>query len=699
MANLSNINNKFIVTDGGNVLIGGNISGSSILQVTGNSTFTGNITTLADKRISIGTWDNSAFTSGNAYGFYVDSATPMLILDESGESKTGYVGLSGGIMYVGGIVTSLIMQTGATGANALTIDSDQNSIFTGTVGIGGAASVELQVNASSGYAETRLVGASGSGGTLEFYDDTTKLADIYADPAKKLYFRTNGQTTALTLDDGQNAAFTGRVSIQGDRINFTNASASSIPKIFTNETETGTGLMRIQAGGISGSYGGGITLYANAHASKPGDVVAGLSGGASAAKFRVNLNGVDTGADVFTVNRSGNGIFTGSVTATSFIGTLPTGQFLPIANPTFTGTLTGPKIFAHGVANVIELKQLSAGSATYYVMDNTIETGGKNWRFGYTGCSSDKGSFSICNTTDDVMSLFLDSSGNATVIGNITASGTSSILNTGNSGTFVTNDANDYPRISTSTANIQLGLFRTGSGSGGVYIGGFSGGFEVRNGSSLAPIFNVNQSGTVTLTGDKTINTNSSLRLNAGGGTLFLDSTTNIILRTGGTSPALTLSSSQNVTLNSATALDFQVEDFAQIKFRESGAITIDSDNDQANRNFSIKDGSGTNLLLVLDTGDVTATGDVIAFSDKKLKKNIKTLDGSKVYKMRGVSFDRIDTDKASSGVIAQEMQEIAPELVNESEGTLGVAYGNLTGYLIEAIKELEARIKILENK
>jgi len=99
------------------------------------------------------------------------------------------------------------------------------------------------------------------------------------------------------------------------------------------------------------------------------------------------------------------------------------------------------------------------------------------------------------------------------------------------------------------------------------------------------------------------------------------------------------------------------------------------------------------------NAGSLIMSGDVVAFSDKKLKKNIKTLDGSKVYKMRGVSFDRIDTGKKSSGVIAQEMQEVAPELVNESGDTLGVAYGNISGYLIEAIKELEARVKILENK
>ena len=72
-----------------------------------------------------------------------------------------------------------------------------------------------------------------------------------------------------------------------------------------------------------------------------------------------------------------------------------------------------------------------------------------------------------------------------------------------------------------------------------------------------------------------------------------------------GTNDYFVVDTSGNVTLNSATALDFQVADFAQIKFRESGAITIDSDNDQSSRNFAIKDGSGSNLLTVLDTGRI----------------------------------------------------------------------------------------------
>ena len=96
-------------------------------------------------------------------------------------------------------------------------------------------------------------------------------------------------------------------------------------------------------------------------------------------------------------------------------------------------------------------------------------------------------------------------------------------------------------------------------------------------------------------------------------------------------------------------------------------------------------------------TGAMTASGDVVAYSDQRLKTDVKTLDGSKVYKMRGVSF--IKDEKEGSGVIAQELEKVAPELVNNDSEYKSVAYGNITGYLIEAIKELKAEIEELKNK
>ncbi len=94
--------------------------------------------------------------------------------------------------------------------------------------------------------------------------------------------------------------------------------------------------------------------------------------------------------------------------------------------------------------------------------------------------------------------------------------------------------------------------------------------------------------------------------------------------------------------------------------------------------------------------------GNVTAYSDRRHKKDVSTIEDGleKVNKLRGVDFTRIDTDQKSSGVIAQELQEVMPQLVHEdSNGELSVAYGNITGVLIEAIKELTAKVEALENK
>jgi hypothetical protein len=121
--------------------------------------------------------------------------------------------------------------------------------------------------------------------------------------------------------------------------------------------------------------------------------------------------------------------------------------------------------------------------------------------------------------------------------------------------------------------------------------------------------------------------------------------------------------------------------------------------------------GGFNDRLTLTSAGTLTAAGDVVAFSDARLKENIITIDNAveKVTSMRGVFFNKKDDETKSrrSGVIAQEIQEILPEVVTESaDGTLGVAYGNMAGVFIEAIKELKAqndallaRIEQLENK
>ena len=124
--------------------------------------------------------------------------------------------------------------------------------------------------------------------------------------------------------------------------------------------------------------------------------------------------------------------------------------------------------------------------------------------------------------------------------------------------------------------------------------------------------------------------------------------------------------------------------------------------NNLAGNGISVSAATGNSTIAMTGSfsGTFTASADIVAFSDEKLKDNIQTLDGSKVFDMRGASFNRNDQDgKLSSGVIAQELEKIAPELVHENEdGTKGVAYGNTVGYLIEAIKLLKAEIEELKD-
>ena len=97
-------------------------------------------------------------------------------------------------------------------------------------------------------------------------------------------------------------------------------------------------------------------------------------------------------------------------------------------------------------------------------------------------------------------------------------------------------------------------------------------------------------------------------------------------------------------------------------------------------------------------SNNLTMAGNVTAYSDRRLKSDIVTIPNAldTVSKLRGVNFTK--DGKASTGVIAQEVQEVMPEVVHVGEEYLSVAYGNLVGVLIEAVKELKAEVEALKK-
>ena len=97
-------------------------------------------------------------------------------------------------------------------------------------------------------------------------------------------------------------------------------------------------------------------------------------------------------------------------------------------------------------------------------------------------------------------------------------------------------------------------------------------------------------------------------------------------------------------------------------------------------------------------TGVATATN-FDSLSDENYKENVITVNNAlnKVEQLRGVSFDWKGDGGSSYGVIAQELQEVLPELVH-GDNPKTVNYNGIIGVLIEAIKELKKEVKELKG-
>lgn len=105
--------------------------------------------------------------------------------------------------------------------------------------------------------------------------------------------------------------------------------------------------------------------------------------------------------------------------------------------------------------------------------------------------------------------------------------------------------------------------------------------------------------------------------------------------------------------------------------------------------------------FLFSTTGNFTAQGNVTAFSDARMKRNVKVIENAldKVDALVGVTFTRIKDGSRGTGLVAQDVKAVLPEAIaTHDDGLMSVAYGNMVGLLVEAIKELRAEVAALKN-
>jgi len=181
------------------------------------------------------------------------------------------------------------------------------------------------------------------------------------------------------------------------------------------------------------------------------------------------------------------------------------------------------------------------------------------------------------------------------------------------------------------------------------------------------------------------------------------------------TSPSTRNDEAVHITHNKPTGLEIKLGGFGRIGADDSYVVYLNYGNGaRGTESFQIRDGSGIyNALIVYENGNATFNGVVTATdhtdsSDRRYKKSITPINNSllNLHKINGVRYkwdqekwsDRNFSDEPQIGFIAQELEEIYPELIHtDKEGYKSVAYNKMTAVLVEAVKELHEKL-IKEN-
>ena len=298
------------------------------------------------------------------------------------------------------------------------------------------------------------------------------------------------------------------------------------------------------------------------------------------------------------------------------------------------------------------------------------------------------------------------------VVDNITIDGTEIDLSSGDLTIDVAGGINldaDGGEISFKDAGTEIGKFNNSSSDFAMEAGvqdkdilfkGNDGGTGI-----TALTLDMSAGGTAQFSHDIEMVDNGLLRMGAGGDLILTSDGTNGTIFTN--NGDLTIDSAANIVLN-ADGGGIQFYDasaYIGSLGNSSGDFSIMSRTDDEDIVFKGIDGGSTITALTLDmseAGAATFNNNVTAFSDERLKDNIETLEDGldKVEQLRGVTYTRDDREEI--GVIAQEVEKILPEIVltaDDEMGTKSVDYSRITAVLIEAVKELSARVKELENK
>lgn len=632
----------------------------------------------------------------------------------------------------------------------------QNNSFTGAIG-------EISVNTSNNT--LRVHDGSTTGGfelarrgnvSVLTTSSSAELAAIISDEtgSGSLVFATTPTlvTPVLGLATGTSVMLSANVG----------AAAGNVSGNFTAGNFQSAGNVNTASALFTGSITGGTIQTAGNVNSASGLVTGSLTAGTLQTAGNINANNlrVVTNSSVGTVV---SGTWQGTTIGTAYGGTgvtssTGTGSVVLSASPTFTGNILAASLTLSGDL-IVSGTTTTINSTTLTVDDKNIELGSVaspsdvtadgggitlkgatdktlNWVSATAAWTSSEdfnlltGKVYEINGTTVLSSSTLGSGVTASSLTSVGTLGSLAVTNNVSAGAFLTAGNSTAANFqSTGNVNTASALF-TGSITGGtIQTAGNvnSSSLRVTTASSLGTV----QSGTwqgseiaTTYTAAKVTSVNGSTGAVSGlattAGTLaqFGATTSSQLLgvisdETGSgalvfaTSPTLVtpaLGTPSAIVLTNATGtasnLTANIANFISISDDTTTNATRYPIFANGTSGAVVEQVSSTKLFFNPSTGLLTST-DYNSSSDKRLKKNIKTVESAldKVIALRGVTFDWKEGGAKAIGLIAQEAEKVIPEIVSQDDnGYLGIKYNNLIGVLVEAIKEQQDQINTLKK-
>lgn len=422
--------------------------------------------------------------------------------------------------------------------------------------------------------------------------------------------------------------------------------------------------------------------------------------------------GIGTTIPVAKLDVGGNVNISGVVTASNFYG----GFIGTATNATIAdyALVAGISTITSGIEPTSNLNTSGIITASAFYVNNTLLINPElaTWLPGVGSTVYRIGNVGIGTSLGITERLTVNGNVSANRLISTVASGTAPLVISSN--TLVTNLNADFLRGKTPPTGDIVGTTDTQTlinktltsptfGGGGVNFNGSSSGSTNLRASSVA-------SGTLTLpTGTGTLVSTASVGAVTSG--MILDGTIvdgDINASAGIAVSKLAASTISGITLgNNLNSLSFGPYLTASSSYNGSTAVSVSVSATTLNTANSIvaRDSSGDFTAGSINCSNLTASftvtaADINSTSDRNLKKNVSTIENSLdiVNSLRGVSFDWKINDKKSYGVIAQELEEILPDLVTTKENK-SVNYNGLVGVLIQAVKELSAEVEELKKK